>query len=140
MNSLVLAMSRPLMIINILLFFALAFLLAHNHLSRNYVALRVIDHSGCKLNYYEVRLLEKSVMVDESQRTAMPNPGSIGDYDAFIRFQARTDESGKLEYILEANYLDCESIVSQPRTAEVGHVIYESVYKTGIKYLLRSSE
>jgi hypothetical protein len=128
-------------LVNVLLFFALAFTIGIKYLSLEDVAVRVIDNTGCNLNSYEIKLPEKSVSVSEAQRGARNTPSpQLGNYDTLIRFRGLLDKNDSLEYVLVANYTDCESIVSEPRSAKIGHAVYEIVSKTGVKYFLRSSE
>lgn len=123
---------------NLAWLFILAITMGIYSMDRDYVSIRVIDRSGCTLESYRLVLKDKTIVVSEQQRGEGFLVPSLGDYDTLISFFGYGERNGVIPYTLLAYYSDCEKITSPKRTAKQGQIIYETVSKEGVSYLLRS--
>ncbi|WP_199611600.1 hypothetical protein [Flocculibacter collagenilyticus] len=98
---------------------------------------RILDKSECRNPQYIIETKYQSISVSGEQidyyGALVPNGA-----EAFIYVHPPDEKSGDFTYKVVANYSNCVTIKSEPRTVKLGWILYEFVDENNIKHTVRA--
>lgn len=102
---------------------------------QNTIRIKIRDNSGsiCKLDKVSFIFSEKTISLSGNQ---FKNRDSTSEY--LVTILAEPNESNKIEYFVQAEYLNCAPVKGEKNIVENGDILYEDIENSKIHHALRN--
>ena len=104
---------------------------------KEYVIVKILDNDECSPKSYSI-VMSNSVVKVLGDQIRTESPDIALGASAEIYFVPSYNGKDKHAYKIVAEYLDCETLISEEREAERGRLIYEWIKKRKFEHTVRA--